>query len=305
MADPIVNLEHIGTDPLNLRIFREKKLEVSVLRLDKIHPEISGNKWFKIKYYLESATLQNKKRLISFGGPYSNHILALACAAKTEGFSSTGFIRGEKPDILSPALSAAYKYGMSLEFLPRERYRNKEKPSFLSALQAQYPEALIIPEGGCGEAGIRGAEEILSISDTSIYSHICCATGTGATLAGIVNASTPGQKITGISILKGTKGLEPLRLSWIRDDNKLATLNLIHGYHFGGYAKKSAALLKFMNEVYEVSAIPTDFVYTGKLIYGVADLARQDYFQKESRVLIIHSGGLEGNLSLPSGTLQF
>lgn len=305
MADPMVNLEHIRTDPLNLRIFREKKLEVSVLRLDRIHSEISGNKWFKLKNYLEAARLQNRKRLISFGGPYSNHILALSCAAHTQGFSSTGFIRGEKPDILSPALSAACKYGMSLEFLSRERYRNKEELSFLLALQSQYPEALIIPEGGCGEAGLRGAEEILSISDTSIYSHICCATGTGATLAGIVNASTPGQKITGISILKGTKGIEPLRRSWIKDDDKLARLDLIHGYHFGGYAKKSAALLKFMNEVYEVSAIPTDFVYTGKLIYGVADLAREDYFQKESRVLIIHSGGLGGNRSLPSGTLHF
>ncbi len=301
----MVNLEDISTDSLNLPIFREKKLEVSVLRLDKIHPEISGNKWFKLKYYLETARLQHKKRLISFGGPYSNHIVALACAAGAAGFSSTGFIRGEKPPHLSASLFAALEYGMGLEFLSRERYRIKEEASFLLALQEQYPEALIIPEGGCGEPGIRGAEEILSFSDTSIYSHICCAAGTGATLAGIANASRAAQKITGISVLRGTKKLEPLQISWINDPEKLCRLNLIHDYHFGGYAKKSAALLNFMNEVYEVSGIPTDFVYTAKLLYGIADLARVGYFPKESRVLIIHSGGLAGNRSLPSGTLHF
>ncbi|HEY4155365.1 MAG TPA: pyridoxal-phosphate dependent enzyme [Puia sp.] len=301
----MVNLQDIPIDPLDLPQFRESSLDVRVLRLDKIHPDISGNKWFKLKYYLEEAGLRKMNRLISFGGPYSNHILALACAAHTHGFSSTGYIRGERPVSLSHTLLAARKYGMDLEFLPRTDYRNKEDPAFLSALQTKFPDALIIPEGACGEAGIRGAEEILSLSDTSAYSHICCAVGTGATLAGLVNASKSRQQITGISVLKGTRDREPLDLSWIKDRRKISKLKIFHDFHFGGYAAKTGGLLCFMNEVYSKTGIPTDFVYTGKLLYAISELARLNYFQENSRILIVHSGGMQGNLSLPAGQLQF
>ena len=136
MADPTVNLEDITLDPLNLPHFQESKLEVQVWRLDKIHPEISGNKWFKLKYYLEAGRQQEKKMLISFGGPYSNHIVALACAAHAHGFTSTGLIRGESPVILTPALYTARKYGMDFQFMSRDEYRNKEDPGFLLSLQS-------------------------------------------------------------------------------------------------------------------------------------------------------------------------
>ena len=305
MANSTVNLEDITLDPLNLVHFLESRLDVQVLRLDKIHPEMSGNKWFKLKYYLDAGRLQEKKRLISFGGPYSNHIVALACAAHAHGFSSTGFIRGEPPAILSASLITAMKYGMDLQFLSREASQNKEDPEFILSLKSTYPDALIIPEGGCGEPGIRGAEEILSLPDTNEYSYICCAVGTGATLSGLVNASRPPQKLIGISVLRGTRDREPLHSSWIKTPEKLNRLKLIHDYHFGGYARKTPELLNFMNEVYEQSGIPTDFVYTGKLLYAIADMARANYFPKESRILIVHSGGLQGNVSLPSGQLHF
>jgi 1-aminocyclopropane-1-carboxylate deaminase/D-cysteine desulfhydrase-like pyridoxal-dependent ACC family enzyme len=305
MADSTVNLDDITIDSLNLPQFRENNLHVQVLRLDKIHPEISGNKWFKLKYYLEEGRLGKKKTLISFGGPYSNHLVALACAAHAQGFSSVGFIRGEQPAILSPALFTARKYGMDLQFLSRDAYQDKGEPAFLSSLQFKFPEAIIIPEGGAGAPGVRGAEEILSLLDTRTYSHICCAVGTGTTLAGLVNASLPHQQITGISVLKGTRDLEPLDRSLIRDREKLNRVHIIHDHHFGGYARKTDQLLDFMNELYEESGIPTDFVYTGKLVYAVSDLARTNYFPKDSRVLIIHSGGLQGNLSLTAGQLHF
>jgi 1-aminocyclopropane-1-carboxylate deaminase len=306
MKDITVNLHDITADPVHLPSFAKNRLKADVLRLDKIHPEISGNKWFKLKYYLEEAGTAGKKNLISFGGAYSNHIAALACAARSRGFSSTGFIRGEKPEHLSPALFTAIKYGMELRFLSRDHYRQKSDPSFLQSLQSEYPEALIIPEGGSGGPGVRGAEEILSLlPDAEYYTHICCAAGTGTTLAGLLNASLKHQQVTGISILKGTHGIEPLNSSFIQDREKINRLRVIHDYHFGGYAKQTPALLDFMNELYSASGIPTDFVYTGKLLYAVADLALNNYFPAGSRILIIHSGGLQGNLSLAPGRLEF
>ena len=305
MTDVTVNLDDITIDLLDLPSFRENSLDVQVLRLDKIHPEISGNKWFKLKYYLEECSKAQKKKLISFGGAYSNHLVALACAAHAHGFSSVGYIRGEEPGVLSPALFTAMKYGMELRFLSRDIYRDKEMPAFLSSLQSEFPDALIIPEGGSGEPGIRGVEEILSLRDTQAYTHICCAVGTGTTLAGLVNASLPHQQVTGISALKGTRGLEPMAAFRMNSQEKLSRTRIIHDYHFGGYAKKTAALLDFMNEIHAVSGIPTDFVYTGKLVYAISDLARNNYFPTGSSLLIIHTGGLQGNLSLPAGQLHF
>ena len=303
-ADPTINLGDITFDPLPLPQFGKNALDVTVLRLDKIHPEISGNKWFKLKYYLEAGKLRKRDRLISFGGPYSNHLVALACAARAQGFSSTGFIRGEKPAIFSASLFTAMKYGMDLEFLPRSVYSLKEDRVFLSELQSRYPRALIIPEGGCGEPGIRGAGEILT-PGVHDYSHICCAVGTGTTITGLLKARKPHQKMIGIPVLKGTQGIEPLRAEWITDKEKENSLVLFHEYHFGGYAKKTPALLDFMNSLFERSGIPTDFVYTGKLFYAIADLAFKNYFPKGSSVLILHSGGLQGNLSLAGDVLHF
>jgi 1-aminocyclopropane-1-carboxylate deaminase len=305
MTDLPVHPDKITTDPLNLPWLRGKKLQAWVLRLDKMHPEISGNKWFKLKYYLAEAANTHKKMLISFGGPYSNHIVALACAAHNHGFASAGVIRGERPAVLSPSLSTAMRYGMTLEFLPRLIYQDKDKAEFLDPLHAKFPDALIIPEGGAGDAGTRGAEEILSCTDKTVFTHLCCAVGTGTTLAGLINASAPRQQITGISVLKGTRGLEPLDTARIREQEKLSRVRIIHDYHFGGYARKTDVLLDFMNALYSASGIPTDFVYTGKLFYAIADLARNNYFPDNSRILIIHSGGLQGNISLPPGRLQF
>jgi 1-aminocyclopropane-1-carboxylate deaminase len=307
------DLTNISIDPWDHLIFRQNELRVDVLRLDKIHSEISGNKWFKLKYYFEKAKRASKNTLVSFGGAYSNHLLALAAMARMNGLHSVGLIRGEKPVTLSHTLSAAREYGMKLLFLPRTVFDLIKRSDHLDNWEEYFTDlsteairnGLLIPEGGAGFEGIEGSEEILSFIPQQTYTHLCTAVGTGATLAGLINSSPPDLKITGISILKGTRNLEPMDISWIRDPSKMANVQIIHDYHFGGYAKHNALLTGFMNIIYTESGIPTDFVYTGKLIFAVISMAEMKFFPPGSRILVLHTGGLQGNRSLTPGLLRF
>lgn len=272
-----------------------------MLRLDRIHPLVSGNKWFKLKYNLEAAA---GKPVVTFGGAWSNHILATAAACKMEGIPCTGIIRGERPAVLSHTLQQAAALGMELVFVNREAYRRKDASAF--------PDAYVIPEGGHNAAGARGCSEILSLADTKGFSHIICAVGTGTTLAGLMNATTgkrnspqsapPAQKIIGISALKGAYSLE-------EDTAKLLTQpgqpEIFHDFHEGGYGKISNELIASMNDFYRQTGIPTDRVYTGKMVLAVSKLLERSYFPPGSRLLLVHSGGLQGNDSLPTGVLCF
>jgi 1-aminocyclopropane-1-carboxylate deaminase/D-cysteine desulfhydrase-like pyridoxal-dependent ACC family enzyme len=255
-------------------------VRMDVLRLDLMHPVISGNKWFKLKEWLRIAAAGGSSHLITFGGAWSNHIIAAAFAAREAGLSATGVIRGERPARLSATLTAAEAYGMQLEFVTRTAYRQKDDPIFLAGLSARYPGAVIIPEGGAGEPGIKGSMDILKEVDSSPYSHILCAVGTGTTYKGLSAAARPGQEVIGISVLAPP-------------------------YHFGGYARHTQELLEFMNHFYRTTGIPSDFVYTGKLFYATLDMVRKDHFPPGSRLLVIHSGGLQGNRGLPPGLLYF
>jgi 1-aminocyclopropane-1-carboxylate deaminase len=301
----VPDLENISLDRWDHPMFRQYAICADVLRLDKIHPEISGNKWFKLKYYLEKARETNKQKLVSFGGPYSNHLLALAAAARLNNFSSIGFIRGEEPKRMSHILLAAREYGMDLRFLSREEYNRKKKSAGFNNPGEFEPDTLPIPEGGSGTEGLRGAEEILSVIDPGPYSHICCAVGTGTTLAALINNSRPGQKLIGVSVLKGTRDFEPMNISWIKNKPDLLNVQIVHADHFGGYGKYSKSLLDFMNEVYSESGIPTDFVYTGKLFYSITRMTSIKAFIPGSRILVLHTGGLPGNRSLEAGLLRF
>jgi 1-aminocyclopropane-1-carboxylate deaminase len=305
MSELLPDLNNISLDHWDQPIFQQHGLLVHVLRLDKIHPDISGNKWFKLKYYLEAAKKADKKKLVSFGGAYSNHLLALAAAASINGFASAAFIRGEEPRDWSQTLQAAVEYGMELRFLPRADYDEKKKLVFLNRAGNTTPDEIIIPEGGAGQEGVRGAEEILSCILTGTYTHIFVAAGTGATLAGIINSAGADQKIIGVSVLKGTHDYEPLHLEWLKNRDDLKNVQVIHDDHFGGYAKGSKALYAFMNRVYIESCIPTDFVYTGKLFYSVERMAALNAFPPGSRILVIHTGGIQGNRSLSPDLLQF
>ena len=292
---PGLALNNITVDDISS--FYKKEIEVAVLRLDKISPLVSGNKWFKLRYYLEETKAREKKGIITFGGAWSNHIITTAAICQMNGLKAIGIIRGEEPKRLSITLLNAKEMGMQLYFISREAYQNKEVPASINK-----DEYLIVNEGGYGETGTKGASDILNYCSKP-YTHYCCAVGTGTMMAGIVNAISPGQQVTGISVMKNNIGLEIMIQTLVT--NKEITWQLNHDYHFGGYAKHQPGLLSFMNEFYKLTNIKSDFVYTGKLFFAMSDLIEKNYFPPGSKLLLIHSGGLQGNGSLPDGTLIF
>ncbi len=278
-----MNTAAATTDKVELPVLNKHDVELWVLRLDNIHPVISGNKWFKLKYHLQQAQQNKAEGLLTWGGAYSNHIIALACAARELGWKSTGIIRGEQAPVLSHTLQQALDYGMQLEFVSRDAYKNKTT--------AEYPSYYQVPEGGAGPLGIKGSREILDLTQKERFTHILCAIGTATMYQGLLSSALSGQQVIGVPVLKGGA--------------KLSFNDIQSGYHFGGYARKSDALLAFMNHFYRQTHIPTDFVYTGKLLFATLDLVEKGHFPAGSRLLAVHSGGLQGNNSLPRGTLQF
>lgn len=293
-----IDFKNITTDKLSLPLLAEKKVDADVLRLDKIHPLISGNKWFKLRYYLEEAQLNGRRTIVTYGGAWSNHLLATAAACKINTLSCYGIIRGEEATTLSPTLTNARELGMQLVFISREEYRAGKIPA-----EFDNDDNYFILEGGYGIKGAEGAATILDYCTKENYSHICCAAGTGTMTAGLIINSLPSQKVVSISVLKNNITLEE-KIKQLATD-KENNFQLIHDYHFGGYAKYKPGLIDFMNQFYRQTTIPSDFVYTGKFFFGVTDLVSNNFFPEGSKLLLIHSGGLQGNASLSKGTLIF
>lgn len=294
--------ESITVDEIDILAIKEKNIRVSVLRLDKIHPTISGNKWFKLKYYLEDAGAQKKDHLVTFGGAYSNHIIATAAAGKLFNFRTSGIIRGEQPQEFSHTLLLAREYGMQLIFVSRREYQNKRIPREIQELPG---EIYLINEGGYGHLGVKGAAEILDHCKKDNFSHIACAVGTSTMMAGLVKASLAHQETIGVAVVNDETGLKAGLFSLLSQEEKKKKFHLVTDYHFGGYAKHKMELINFMNEFHKNTSIPTDFVYTGKLFFGIFNMIRNNCFPNDSNILIIHSGGLQGNFSLPKRTLIF
>jgi 1-aminocyclopropane-1-carboxylate deaminase len=275
-------------------------MQLDVLRLDELHPVVSGNKWFKLKYYLQQAKVQKADTIASFGGPYSNHLVALAFAAKEYNLKSIGYVRSNEDEPITPTLQEAIHYGMDLKFLGRNNFQ-VFKNELLQNNQRNDP--YFVDEGGYGTLGAQGAATILSNEKINNYSHIICAVGTGTMMAGLINAAKPHQLVIGIPVLKNE--------ATIRDEiNQLIPTNknqytLLHDFHLGGYAKTNQAQFDFMNLLWQTEKIPTDIVYTSKLFMAVKSLIANNYFLPTAQILIIHSGGLQGNRSLPAGTLLF
>jgi 1-aminocyclopropane-1-carboxylate deaminase len=292
-----LSYNNISTDFISDPLFIEKKIEAAVLRLDKIHPVISGNKWFKLQFYIEEAIRLQKKTIVTFGGAWSNHIIATAAACQQNNLNSIGIIRGEEPAELSATLRYAKELGMQFIFIRRDDYRNKKNPESLSK-----EDFYFIPEGGYGEKGAEGAATILNHCEKKNFTHYCCAIGTGTMMAGLIRASSKDQQVIGISVLKNNFELEEKIKALVHGKENF---QLLHNYHFGGYAKYNDELIRFMNEFYLRNHIPSDFVYTGKLFFAIHDLIDKNFFPPGSKILIIHSGGLQGNASLPKGTLIF
>ncbi len=289
--------DNITTDRISLALFTQKKIEVSVLRIDRIHPLISGNKWFKLRFYIKDAIEKEKRTIVTFGGAYSNHIIATAAVCGLNSLRCIGIIRGEESATPSPTLQQAKQLGMQLLFISREDYALKKVPR--AALSGDH---YFINEGGYGEMGVKGAATIADHFKQSDFTHIGCAVGTGTMLAGLINASLSEQHLIGISIMKNNYQLEESVKELLHHKTPF---QILHDYHFGGYAKHKPELLAFMNEFYRQTNIPSDFVYTGKLLYAITDLIKKDFFPINSRLLFIHSGGLQGNVSLSKGTLIF
>ncbi len=277
-------------------IAEEKNIGISMLRLDEIHPIISGNKIFKLFYFLEEAKKSLQKTVITFGGAYSNHLAATAFACKRMGLKSIGFVRGEKAKVLSSTLLFCLEQEMQLEFLSRTSFKEIKEKDFLISIKQKYGEGVLIPEGGFSLMGAEGAALITRFFKDQQFTHVCLAVGTATTFAGIINGSEKETEIVGISVLKNLNDLhDRLKELRVNTDHKFS---FITDYHFGGYAKRTDDLISFINAFYAQQAIPLDFVYTGKMMYGVFDLIKKDYFPPGSKILCIHTGGLQGNHSL-------
>lgn len=271
-------------------LFEEKELKVFVLRLDLVHPFISGNKWYKLKYNLEEFQRQNKEFLVTFGGAYSNHLVATAAAGKEIGFKTIGIIRGEElNEDSNECLTYLSSSGMKLIFVTREDYRHLRENNLLisSLLTTPYAKLYVLPEGGSNELAVKGCEEI--VKDIAIdFDCICCACGTGTTLAGMVSVLKTHQQAIGISVLTGEVFLEDTVKKF---SGSKKNFQIIHNYHFGGYARSTEELEAFCKSFTERNNIPIEPVYTGKLFFGIYDLVRKDYFDKGKRVVVVHSGG--------------
>lgn len=279
-------------DSINQQIILPNNaVELYVKREDKIHPFVSGNKYRKLKYNLLEAKNNGFDTLLTFGGAFSNHIAAVASAGNAFGFKTIGIVRGEELGNKiseNSTLSFAKENGMQFKFVSRELYRNKTSESFLNDLKEEFGDFYLIPEGGTNKLAVKGCEEILNTEDKT-FDYICCAVGTGGTISGLINCSKPSQQVLGFPALKG---------DFLKEDiSKFATQTnwkLITDYHFGGYAKINEELVTFINQFKIDNQVSLDPVYTGKMLYGIMDLINKNYFPKGSRILVIHTGGLQG-----------
>ena len=255
------------------------------------HPYVSGNKLRKLKYNLIAAKKREKKVLLTFGGAFSNHIAAVAYAGKEQGFQTIGIIRGDELKNVKPlnaTLSFSKTCGMSFKFVSRAHYRNRMSQDFIAQLEEEFGEFFLIPEGGTNALAVKGCEEILEDTDLN-YDYVCCSVGTGGTISGLINSSSTNQKIIGFPALKGDFLREEIT-KFVSKSN----WELIDDYHFGGYAKINDDLIQFINRFKDNHKVPLDPIYTGKMMYGIYDLISRGFFKKGSKILAIHTGGLQG-----------
>lgn len=299
----------INYEPIIQGLNIEEPFKVDVLRLDLMHAEINGNKWFKLKYNLLKAKQENQKTIITFGGPHSNHIAATASASKLAGLNSIGIIRADSSCELSPTLNFAKKNGMSLHFVKRQEYAHKTDFFCTDNLFKIFGSHYLIPEGGANKLGVLGCMEILDLNWE--YDYIFCASGTATTFSGLLASAKTNQKIIGISVLKGENKLVEDAKTLINSVLKYKKFHfkgneelqkkiiehscLTNNYCFNGYAKYNKVLIDFKTKFENDFNMPLDYIYTPKLFYAFFDLIKNQKFKKNSKILIIHSGGLQGN----------
>ena len=277
-------------------------ISAAMLRLDLLHPIVSGNKIFKLKHYLAAAKNHAKKGILTFGGAFSNHLVAAAYAAKMNNLESIGFVRGEKPKKLSPGLMDCLSYGMQLEFMHRESFDAVAVEEFSTI----YPNHAIIPQGGYGRTGMLGAKEIMEIPGVDAHDTIIAACGTGTMAAGLIAGLHSHQQLILVSVVKNNFSImDEIKQLLHKEEINNKRIDILFDFHMGGYAKKNALLFQTMNHFFSIHHIPTDFVYTGKLVNAFYQMLEAGSLDRDSKVLLIHSGGLQGNRSLCNNELIF
>lgn len=292
-------------------LFTEKEVNVSVLRLDKVHPVLSGNKIYKLHYFLQEA-LQSENAeekyngtILTFGGVYSNHLAATAYACKKLNLKSIGIVRGERHPNSTHTLKQCESDGMHLHFVNKLKYQFRNTKSFQEEMQDQFGNCLIIPEGGYHPLGAKGASLIMDSFNHKKYSHICTATGTATTLAGLLAVAPPSLQIISVPVLKNMTDINERLKMLIPQQENTDNLQILDNYYFNGYGRKNDTLFEFMNQCWLKYKLPLDFVYTAKMMYAVIDSIKNNYFKKGNEILCLHTGGLQGNISLPLNTLLF
>ncbi len=284
-------------DAIDDPILRERKITLRMLRLDRIHPLVSGNKWYKLKHNLLAARAESHNTVLSFGGAYSNHIVALAAASKLSGLRSIGVIRGEAPKVLNPALQFAEQQGMTLHFISRSDYRYKAEPEFIETLARRFGDFYLIPEGGSNLLGIKGCAEIAShlhwqrVNTPHIVLMAC---GTAATLTGVLSAASSDCELIGVSVLKGPDSLSPQVNSWLHTLGCIpaARWSINTQFHHGGYGKTNPALDEFMDCFEARTGIALEHVYTGKMMWGLYQMIESGEIAPGSELIALHTGGL-------------
>ena len=273
---------------INQWVTRFDGIEITIKREDLLHPHVSGNKFRKLNHNLTLAKQKGAEVLLTFGGPYSNHLSATAAAGKIMGFKTVGYVRGEKERSENPTLKFCRAQGMELFPISRTEYRQKHTSQYLEELREKWGSFYHLPEGGTNALAIKGCSEILTEEDKE-FDVICSSVGTGGTLAGIIESTNVNQKVLGFAALKHL-GLQEEIKKYTQRDN----WELNHDFTHGGYAKISKQLIDFINTFNKNFKIPLDPVYTGKMLFGIFELIKNKQWKWGNNILVIHTGGLQG-----------
>ncbi len=296
-------VEHIRLEKINWKTDKNNLAKYTIARLDEIHPIISGNKLFKLKYNLEEAAKQ-QKGILTMGGAYSNHLAATAFACKEAGLASIGLVRGEMVTPLNSTLRFCVENKMNLIAIQRKDFYNNS--NVVQKLMQQHSNFYFVPEGGSNKEGEKGCTEILSlIHQADTFSHIICAAGTATTCRGIAASATTHQTVVVIPVIKIPKEEQPLFIQKHLNIDTDAAIDIFFEFAGKGYAQKEEILFSFMNRFYKETKVSLDFVYTAKLIMAVNSLFDANYFSETHKVLVLHTGGLQGNDSLPEDVLKY
>jgi 1-aminocyclopropane-1-carboxylate deaminase len=288
---PVIEIQHPLMNTAGVRLLMKRE--------DLNHAEVSGNKWWKLKYNLEEAVRQGHDTVLTFGGAYSNHVYATAAAANELNLKSIGIIRGELTLPVNPTLDFARTKGMQIRYATREAYRLKDTPEFTAALRAELGNFYLIPEGGTNALAIKGCEEFAAVIDEIHADYICLPVGTGGTMAGLVKRISGDKTVLGFAVLSQASFLEET-VSDFAGRFARAKWQLLTEYAYGGYARRHPDVQRFITEFRQRTGIPLDFVYTGKMMCGLFDMLHKGAFERGKTLLVIHTGGLQGHSDSPA-----